>query len=135
MGMTSSTWNFDSDLSLIGCGIDAENIHRFARILQDDFPQFPLVFTKREIQFILKTPFPEKSMCACFCCKEAVFKALGEPYNFIECELFPDFNQDFNKIHLSPAILKKNQIKKSFCVIKPAIGNNEELVVLAYLFG
>lgn len=133
--MTSLTWCFNSGLCLLGCGVDSEKIQRFSRILKDEFPQFPLVFSKKEIQYILDSSDPAKTMCACFCLKEAVFKALKEPYNFNKCELFPDLDKKFNDFHLPPSLCGKYHVKSSFCVINQPVENREEMVVVAYLLG
>ncbi len=84
--MTSFQWNFDSAQPFCGAGIDAESPSRFVSALCEDHP-FPFIFTKDEISFAKGSAEPAFSLCAAFCCKEALFKATGIPYNFTECEL------------------------------------------------
>lgn len=73
----------------MGCGIDAEIIERFAAFSKDDRPM-PLVFTEEETAYARASSTPELMLAVSFCCKEAVFKAVGIPYNYTDCELFFD---------------------------------------------
>jgi phosphopantetheinyl transferase (holo-ACP synthase) len=71
----------------VGCGIDSEIIERFAAFSKDDHP-LPLVFTEKETAYARASATPELMLAVSFCCKEAVVKAIGIPYNYTDCELF-----------------------------------------------
>jgi len=83
--MTSSTKRCE-DAPLVGCGVDCEAVARFAPMLAADDHPMPFVFTRAEVDRARTLPNPARALGACFCAKEAVFKALG-PYNFTDCEL------------------------------------------------
>jgi phosphopantetheinyl transferase (holo-ACP synthase) len=68
--------------------VDCEAVARFAPMLAAEAHPMPLVFTRAEIDRARSLPFPARALCASFCAKEAVFKALCTPYNFTDCELF-----------------------------------------------
>lgn len=48
----------------------------------------PLVFTKKEIDHCMRLKNPAAGLCASFCVKEAMLKALRRPYDFTGCEFF-----------------------------------------------
>jgi hypothetical protein len=54
----------------------------------DESDPLPMVFSQKEARHIQSLPDRALGLCSAFCCKEAVFKALGSPFNFTECELF-----------------------------------------------
>ncbi len=65
---------------IVGCGIDTEEVNRFDKHLADIEKSgfVKLVFTKREIENFgrnYRTFIPVG-----FCCKEAVFKAIGDSW-------------------------------------------------------
>ena len=68
-------------------GVDIEDISRFKN---KDIKFLERIFTKNELDYCLKNLAPEKNLCARFCAKEAVIKALTNlhdktiPYNKIE---------------------------------------------------
>jgi phosphopantetheinyl transferase (holo-ACP synthase) len=70
---------------LAGVGVDAEEVRRFEK-LAAGAPRWRLVFTPGEAEHLAAQPRPALAFCAAFCCKEAVCKALGERYPFVECE-------------------------------------------------
>lgn len=47
-----------------------------------------MVFTAREADFAASSGDPGRALCAAFCVKEALFKALGRPLDMWECEVF-----------------------------------------------
>jgi phosphopantetheinyl transferase (holo-ACP synthase) len=75
---------------LAGVGVDAEEVRRFEK-LAAGAPRWRLVFTPREAEHIAAQPRAALAFCAAFCCKEAVCKALGERYPFVdvECRFVP----------------------------------------------
>ncbi len=64
-------------------GTDIEDINRF---YNKDEKFLNRIFTQRELDYCLNKKNPSCHLCARFCAKEAVIKALGEkiPYNKIE---------------------------------------------------
>jgi phosphopantetheinyl transferase (holo-ACP synthase) len=78
----------------VRCGVDVEETRRFRRFLPSAAPagadgDDSLLFHPAEIRAALAGPDPARWLCACFCAKEALFKALGEPFNFNELEFLP----------------------------------------------
>ena len=133
--MISSTWSFKSSLNLLACGIDLERIDRFDKWAGggDNPPDF--VFSKKETDYVRTLSDPALGLCACFCCKEAVVKALGEPFSLTRCELLPDFFKETNEIRLSPDLREKYGIGRSEARILRSGLDARELVVIAYIFG
>jgi phosphopantetheinyl transferase (holo-ACP synthase) len=89
MATTSLTWTSDSCRRLLSCGIDSERVARFRRMARDRSRFMPFVFTSRERSRCRRLPDPAAGLCAAFCVKEALYKALGSPYNFTDCEFLP----------------------------------------------
>ena len=85
MATTFRRWTIDAPLRLAGCGVDAERADRFAAMVGESGHPFPFVFSWREIAFARANKQPAACLAASFCCKEAVLKALGEPYDFTQC--------------------------------------------------
>ena len=132
--MISSAWSFETSLNLLACGIDLERIDRFHKWAGggDNPPDF--VFSEREADHVRTLPDPALGLCACFCCKEAVVKALGEPFNLTDCELLPEFNKETNEIHMSLRLRKKYGIARSQARVRRNDLDEQELVVIAYIF-
>ncbi len=91
-----------------------------------------MVFSAREVEYINRLADPAFGFCAAFCCKEAVFKALGQPINFVECELLyiPDQVIQQPRLSFGTAI---PEIADCSVRIFPNLPG--ELVAVAYLFG
>ena len=89
METTLSTWRFDSDRPLTGCGVDVESATRFNGLAATDESVMPFVFSARELEHARRQPAPNRALCISFTCKEALRKALDRPYDFTECEAFP----------------------------------------------
>jgi phosphopantetheinyl transferase (holo-ACP synthase) len=70
---------------LAGVGVDAEEVRRFEKLAAGAQP-WRLVFSPREAEHIAAQPRPALALCLAFCSKEALCKALGERYPFVECE-------------------------------------------------
>jgi len=68
-----------------GIGIDAEQVSRFEKFAAGERP-WRLVYSPREAQHLAAQPQVARAFCAAFCCKEALYKALGEFYSFPEFE-------------------------------------------------
>jgi phosphopantetheinyl transferase (holo-ACP synthase) len=77
-------------MMLLACGIDSEKISRFSSAASDTGHPFPFVFSSSEISHCRGLDNPSLGLCASFCCKEAVRKALARPYNYPDCEAFFD---------------------------------------------
>jgi phosphopantetheinyl transferase (holo-ACP synthase) len=73
----------------------------------------PFVFTKREISHCDKFQDPAPALCASFCIKEAMFKALGKAYNFTDCEFFPNTAVTGGRFSVSHRLLDKG------CTLRP----------------
>lgn len=87
--MTSSTWNSEAYGPLRGVGVDAEQVARF------DLPDtpgnpLPMVFSPEEAAHAAASGRAAWCLCAAFCVKEAMRKALGEPLDPRECRAFAD---------------------------------------------
>ena len=117
---------------LIGCGIDGETIERFSNLSCQDNP-YPMVFSTSEINHIKTLAEQADGFCASFCCKEAVFKALGHPFNFTECELFYIPHKDLQHPQLSFSDQTFPII--SGCTVRFMRPAQEELVAVAHLYG
>jgi phosphopantetheine--protein transferase-like protein len=107
--MTSSTSRSDPPAPILGCGVDCEAVARFAPMLAADDHPMPLVFTGAEVDHARRAPCPARALCACFCAKEALFKALGGPYEFTDCELFLRAG-DAAELRLAPALVSEHGI-------------------------
>jgi len=69
----------------------------------------PLAFTRAEVDHARTQPSPARALCASFCAKEALFKALRAPYNFTDCELLLGAD-DRAEFHLAPALCTEHGI-------------------------
>ena len=133
--MASSTWTCESASPLIGCGVDCESVARFEAWAAPDGRPPAFVFSEREIAHARTLPDPAAALCACFGCKEAVLKAIGEPYGYAECELLPDPARSVHDIHLGPALRRRSGATRAIAVVCPEARDRGELIVVAYLFG
>ena len=91
METISSTWSSERPYRLLGCGVDLETVDRFRNLSTGRDVPMPFVFTTNEIAHARQQAETARALCVCFSCKEAVRKALGAPYNYTECEIFPVF--------------------------------------------
>ena len=111
MAMTSSTWRFDTQSTLVGCGVDIEAVDRFEGLAPDDPHPMPFVFSSKEIAHARKHAKPAPYYCLSFTCKEALFKAIGKPYEYKECEILPELEKRASFIEsditLSPRLKKE----------------------------
>lgn len=124
------TFSFESNLKLIGCGVDGETRSRFSSHVGKLDP-LPMVFSKKEIEHINKLPDPALGFCAAFCCKEAVFKAIAKPMNFLECELLYLPGEVLQRPLLS--IDEESEI--SDCTVRFIFNQPEDLIAVVHLFG
>ena len=94
----------------------------------------PLVFTEREVRHARTLPDPAAALCACLACKEAVLKALGEAYNFVDCEFFPDMSEGLRPIELADGLRRDRSIGDARAMLRLDQAGCGELIVVAYLF-
>lgn len=81
-------------MMLLGCGIDSEKINRFETVARESDHPFPFIFLKAELDHCRSLADSAKGLCAAFCCKEALRKAIAAPYNYTDCEaLFDECRQ------------------------------------------
>jgi len=133
--MASYEWSTQTNLRLLGCGIDSEKFARFAGSAFEEPHPMPLVFSRREVAHARTLPDPAMGLCACFCSKEAMFKALGEPYDFTRCELFPDRWGQRAELRLGEELCRQYGIAESSASVRSELEEEGETVVVVYIFG
>ncbi len=117
------TWPLDSSVSFRRVGIDAESPERVWSLLCSGGRPGPHVFSSREVAHNRTLPDAAAGFCACFCTKEALFKALNRSYNYLECELFLNPAAEEQELHLSPALQRECGIGASLAkVVFPGTG-------------
>jgi phosphopantetheinyl transferase (holo-ACP synthase) len=99
----------------------------------DQNDPLPMVFSRKEVVHIRTLPDKALGFCSSFCCKEAVFKALGVPFNFTECELFFIPGQQLQRPVLS--FSQQNALLVSDCTAGFFSPQTGEQVVVVHLFG
>jgi phosphopantetheinyl transferase (holo-ACP synthase) len=80
-------WRFKAPGSLHGCGIDSEQIGRFEQWNQADTTVDSLIYAPQELDHCRTLSDPRCGLCAAFCCKEALAKAVETLYDFTQCRL------------------------------------------------
>lgn len=125
------TFSSESDNPLIGCGIDSEKIERFAKYIEKKNP-LPHVFSKREVAHIHTLEDKALGFCASFCCKEAFYKAVDQPFSFPDSEFFylPNGQPD-----LRFSLPQQFTESLAECRIKLFHHTQDEVMALIYLFG
>jgi len=99
----------------------------------------PFVFSKPEIDFARDSESPARCLSICFGCKEALMKAIGEPYDFTGCELFP--REDAGaaepewEIELSSELKKTHGIRRASCRAVVATGAGGTVTSAVFAFG
>ncbi|MBQ3311163.1 holo-ACP synthase [bacterium] len=64
---------------LISIGTDIEDISRFKnKTIENSRVFLEKIYTQNELAYCFKTALPEQHLCARFCAKEAVIKALSD---------------------------------------------------------
>ena len=137
MEMTSSTWRSSGRGKLIGCGVDVESVDRFQQVAENDDHPMPFVFTVEELEHARSRKEPARALCIAFSCKEALRKALPEPYNYTECEVFPDFDAEGDicdgPLHLSLSALSGERLAAAMrTMVNPM--NRNEMITSVYVF-
>ena len=117
---------------LLGCGVDAEAIDRFETIPTTE-RAWHLVFTEAELAHCHALPRPALGLCAAFCCKESLCKALPTPYNFTDCELYLDPFRGAQDLVISASILHDFGIERVTARIDGP--HNGEMIAAVFTFG
>jgi phosphopantetheinyl transferase (holo-ACP synthase) len=134
MVTTSSISKFETEGGLIGCGIDAECVDRFTRWLHGGRAPSPILFSQGEIDHCGGLDDASAAgLCASFCCKEAVYKALRRPFNGPECELFWQPAVQRYTVALSERLHHEFGLTRALAWV--ALKKSGECLVRAYLFG
>ena len=100
MGTRSLRLSFEVATPLLGTGIDAEQIARFQRVAATP-AGWDIAFAPAEIDHALRQAEPARALCASFCCKEALFKCLRQPFNYPDCVLYYHPGQRDYELQLS----------------------------------
>ena len=139
METTSSTWSFEARSGLFGCGIDSEKIRRFEKLVRSDHAPLPFVFSRREIEHSFGAEDAARSLCISFCVKEAARKALGEPFNYPECEVFPmsgaGASEERLPLHLRDSLKREFGLVEGVAVAFENRLDKGEMVAVVYLLG
>jgi phosphopantetheinyl transferase (holo-ACP synthase) len=112
MATKSFPWNSEPAMMLLGCGIDSEKIRRFKKAACESGHPFPFVFSKTEIDHCRSLTHPALGLCAAFCCKEALRKAIAAPYNFTDCEAMFEERDRTVFLHLAEELKREAHIGK-----------------------
>jgi phosphopantetheinyl transferase (holo-ACP synthase) len=130
---TSLTWTFSSCRDLVSCGIDSERISRFHKFKTGSPDFMPFVFSGKERDYCATLENPGQGLCASFCVKEAMFKAIRRPYNFTDCEFFYAPTPEKARFALTGSISRAiRDMVPCVKVFKPAAG---QFTAIIYLFG
>jgi hypothetical protein len=132
--MTSSRWISSPPRRLRLCGVDAEKIERFSRLSRAKGHPMPFVFSAQEMYFCRSLPDPCVGLCASFCCKEAVFKALGRPYDMAQCRLLYRSGQALQPVHVGIALRDEFGLSEARALVRRGRTGSGELVVAVYLY-
>jgi len=115
----------------LGVGVDAERIERFRASGNAKNP-LPLVISDREFERASVQPDPASALCASFCFKEALFKAVGAPFDPLEAEWLCSGSMP-GRAALSPELMQTKGIGEvAVRVVFPEPG---ECVTIVHLFG
>jgi phosphopantetheinyl transferase (holo-ACP synthase) len=128
----SSTWLFESNARLAGCGIDVERVERFRRFTAQAESPLPLVFSETETSHALRLADPAAALCAAFCAKEALFKALRAPFDYDRCELLLDPGREIQDLHVPSDIAREHSIASTKTLVRP--GNDGTMLAMVYVF-
>ncbi len=62
-----------------------------------------MVFTEREVRHADASADPPRALCAAFCVKEALFKAVGGPFDPLGCEVFAREDEGPPDVEVDPS--------------------------------
>jgi hypothetical protein len=134
--MTSSTWSSEAKRPLVGCGVDCESAQRFEALLAREPHPLPFAVTAAEVAFARSLEDQARALCASFCAKEAIAKALGGPFDFTACELNAGGGDGTRPIALAlgDAFRREHGISSVSAIVRDVAGAPGELVVVVHLF-
>ncbi len=92
-----------------------------------------MVFSARELEHARSLADPARALCAAFCCKEALFKALDTMFEYPECELLFDPDSERQRLLLDPGLVRDQGIVSSVACIRP--WGEAECLGVVYVFG
>jgi phosphopantetheinyl transferase (holo-ACP synthase) len=134
MATKSFPWNSEPAM-LLGCGIDSEKICRFETTARESGHPYPFIFSKAELNHSRSTGNPAKALCAAFCCKEALRKAISAPYNFTDCEAFFDEESHSVSLHVAEGLKSEACIGEIRADVEPNPHDADELIVVVSVSG
>ncbi|MCU0663734.1 MAG: 4'-phosphopantetheinyl transferase superfamily protein [Myxococcota bacterium] len=127
--MTSSTWSSEPGLTLLGIGIDIEEIARFDGLDLAGHP-LPFVFTPAELRQVRTSERPGEHLCIIFATKEALHKALGAPYDYTKCEVA---TSDQGASLSLGSLAAQHGIGATRVRVARSLNRNEEVIVEVYV--
>ena len=125
-------WREEGPGPLLACGLDAELIGRFAKLAGSERP-WPQIFSEREAAHAAGLADTPEGLCASFCCKEALLKALEETFPYPECELLYEPGRDVQELLLPAGMIERHRITFARARFLPCPAG--ELAVAVCLFG
>jgi phosphopantetheinyl transferase (holo-ACP synthase) len=114
---------------LLGAGIDAEQVARFQRVAATP-AGWDVAFAADEIAYALSQPEPARALCAAFCCKEALFKCLRQPFNYPECVLHYQPGQRDYELELNGQLAQKLGPAQAHAAVWPEDEGREMVAVV-----
>jgi phosphopantetheinyl transferase (holo-ACP synthase) len=122
-------------VSVRGIGVDAEQVSRFEKFAAGERP-WRLVYSEREGSHLAAQPQAAQAFCAAFCCKEALYKALGEFYSFPQFECLYRSGVPEQEFVLAPGLKERLGIGEVRVRIdEQFLGERGEFVVEVHLIG
>ena len=117
----------------MGCGIDLERIARFDRWADPSAGDRGFLFSERELGHARSLAEPRAGLCAAFCCKEALYKALGSMFEYAECELLLEPRAAEQQLLLAPRLIQEQGIGACTAVVQWP--GDEQCLAVVYVFG
>lgn len=133
MAITSSVLKFETNATLIACGIDSEHIIRFSKYGYEEGRPSPFIYSQKEIDYYMSSDDPITGLCVAFCCKEAVYKALKQAYNFDTCQIYWEKSISTYTFHLANSMCDRFEVLEQYALVD--ISPEGECIVVVYLLG
>lgn len=92
-----------------------------------------MVFSRDETAYIQALDRPADGFCASFCCKEAVFKALSQPIDYLCCRLFYIPGEELQNPVLTLTDPAYPEI--AACSARICFSAADEMIAIVHLFG
>ncbi len=121
--------SFDLAAPLLGAGLDAERVERFQRVAASP-AGWEFAFAPSELSEALRQPDPARALCAAFCCKEALFKCLRQPFNYPECVLHYRSGQRDYELGLSGRLGEDLRLAQAHAAVWPEDDGREMVAVV-----